>query len=385
MFETIAVYDVKGQTYKRGKLSMKDHSTMNTVEFLVSIGWKFLIGFIWYKSLLFRILPRRDAKASLHIFLGMVLLSLVVCLLLFIRRWKTGWVTTACIALPFGAYTVKAYAATFAQCIRVVLAVVALLVLVCSVLLLARKIRSEKPGVRRRVCRDRISRCIYSTTCIATLGMLALMGFIGGKAYFGTALVSASVEAESNAVQGEDTLDANIDMVLKLKTDTWQGLTASQKIDVLQTVANIEVYYLGLNDAIVVQGDNLSQDTLGEYSDSQRSICIDLNHLENDPVEDVLDTLLHEVYHSYEHRLVDVYNSVSSEYRNLRLFRYATQYADEFGNYIDPSESYYDYISQRVEIDSDTYAELGVKEYYTRIEKYLNAHEGGDAEASSTG
>lgn len=28
---------------------MKDYSTMNTFEFLFSIAWKYVIGFIWYK------------------------------------------------------------------------------------------------------------------------------------------------------------------------------------------------------------------------------------------------------------------------------------------------------------------------------------------------
>lgn len=48
---------------------MKDHSTMTIFEFLRSIAWKCVIGFIWYKNLLFRVLPHRDVYDSLRILL----------------------------------------------------------------------------------------------------------------------------------------------------------------------------------------------------------------------------------------------------------------------------------------------------------------------------
>lgn len=56
---------------------MKDHSTMTTVEFLFSTAGKFAIGFIWYKNLLFRVLPHRDVCDSIHILLVMTLISVV--------------------------------------------------------------------------------------------------------------------------------------------------------------------------------------------------------------------------------------------------------------------------------------------------------------------
>ena len=57
---------------------MKDHSTMTIFEFLRSIAWKCVIGFIWYKNLLFRVLPHRDVYDSLRILLIMMLVS-VAC------------------------------------------------------------------------------------------------------------------------------------------------------------------------------------------------------------------------------------------------------------------------------------------------------------------
>lgn len=48
---------------------MKDYSTMTTLEFLFSIAWKYVIGFIWYKNLLFRVLPHWDVYDSLQLLL----------------------------------------------------------------------------------------------------------------------------------------------------------------------------------------------------------------------------------------------------------------------------------------------------------------------------
>ena len=56
---------------------MKDHSTMTTFEFLLSVAWKYIIGFIWYKNFLFRVLPHRDVYDSLQLLLIMMLVSVV--------------------------------------------------------------------------------------------------------------------------------------------------------------------------------------------------------------------------------------------------------------------------------------------------------------------
>lgn len=56
---------------------MKNYSTMTTIEFLFDIVWKYVIGFIWYKNLLFRVLPYRDVYDSLRILVVMLFVSIV--------------------------------------------------------------------------------------------------------------------------------------------------------------------------------------------------------------------------------------------------------------------------------------------------------------------
>lgn len=351
---------------------MKDHSTMTTFEFLLGITWKYVIGFIWYKNLLFRVLPHRDVYDSLRLLLIMMLVS-VACFIIVMNRRKNSWTATACFVLPFGLYTILTYSTTSALFIRVVAVVSILLSLVYSILLFSRKIKQRGKIARRKVLQNRLSRCIYSVSCIMAVAMLTLMVGIGWNGYFGTGLVTSSVEAEGiqQDVEDEDTMEANMDAVLKLQPVVCEDLNTYERIDVLQTVCNVETHYLGLSDPVTVQGDNLSPYTLGAYSDAQRLIRINLDYIENDPVEDVLSTILHEIHHSYEYRLADVFDNISPEYRNLRLFKDATHYSQEVDDYINPRDDYYGYMTQRLEMDSETYAELGVQEYYARIADWI--------------
>lgn len=350
---------------------MKDHSTMTTTEFLFSIAWKFVIGFIWYKNLLFRVMPQRDVYESIHLLLLMAAIS--ACFFLIVmQRWKNGWTATACFVFPFGTYTLITYTTTSALFIHIVMPISLVLSVAYSIFLLSRRINHKGARARRKIVHNRIFRCLYSTSCIVTVAMMGVMIGIGWKGYFGTGLVSSVVEAESihPEIKEEDTIETNMDKVLKLQPAIWEKLSTRERIDLLQIVCNIEAHYLGLSDPVVVQGDNLSPYTLGAYSDGLKLIRINLNHIENDPVEEVLSTLLHEIHHSYEHRLAEAFDNTSPEYRNLRVFRDAAHYSNEVNNYINPREDYYGYVAQHLEMDSEVYAEYGVQEYYTRIEAW---------------
>lgn len=238
---------------------MKDHSTMTTFEFLLSVAWKYVIGFIWYKNLLFRVLPCHDVYDSLQLLLIMMLTSVGFFMIVMHRR-KNGWTAMACFVLPFGLYTILTYSTTSALFIRVVAVVSILLSLVYSILLFSRKIKQRGKIARRKVLQNRLSRCIYSVSCIMAVAMLPLMVGIGWNGYFGTGLVTSSVEAEGiqQDVEDEDTMEANMDAVLKLQPVVWEDLNTYERIDVLQTVCNVETHYLGLNYPVTVQGDNLS-------------------------------------------------------------------------------------------------------------------------------
>lgn len=157
-----------------------------------------------------------------------------------------------------------------------------------------------------------------------------------------------------------------------MQEDKWETLTTKQRIDALQTVANIEAHYLGLLNELNVGASNLREFALGCYSDKTHTISIDIEHLENDPVYEVLDTCCHEAYHSYQHRLVDVYNTTDTSSKCLRLYKKAVTYSQKFGNHENGYEDFCSYYYQKCESDARDYAEEAVLDYYERILKYLD-------------
>ena len=95
--------------------------------------------------------------------------------------------------------------------------------------------------------------------------------------------------------------------------------------------------------------------------------------MENDSVEEVLNSCCHEAYHGYQHRLVDAYNESSEENQRLRIYRNVVYYIEEFGDYADGYEDFCSYYSQRCEMDARAYAEDAVVDYYSRIDEYLSS------------
>ena len=328
---------------------MQDRSTMTMVEYRSSIFWKVVIGFVWYKGLLFRTLLPLGTRASLVVLAG-VLVGMALLFALVFNGWRNGWMSTAAVAIPLGLYTAIVYWRTIelvgAACL---LSAIALSV-AYSVRLMTARIKRKN---RRRIRQNRALRCLYVSTCIWTACMAVLMISIGWYRFFGTSFM------------------AHQDEILKLQPEVWAQQNTKQRLDILQTVCNIEVAYLGLTTPVTVEAELLAEMLAGAYADETRLVQIDLDHLEQDSVKSVLKTLLHEVHHSYEYRLADAYQSASPEDQQLLLFRAASQYAYETKHYIDADDDYWGYASQVLELDSDLYAEFRAEEYYERIDMWL--------------
>ena len=85
--------------------------------------------------------------------------------------------------------------------------------------------------------------------------------------------------------------------------------------------------------------------------------------IDNDPVDRVLSTLFHEVFHSYEYCLGLAHSTTDSVLQDLRLYQDAKVYSAEFADYIDSSQDYDGYRKQAVERHSNAYAQERVQDY----------------------
>lgn len=227
---------------------------MTLAEYLYSVFWKFVVGYVWYRSLLFRPLAGLERKASLHILLWMTAAA-VLALSLGFRRRKNGWISSACVFLPFGLYTVLAYAKTFRTRILLILVPTAVLAMGLTAVMF------WGGRLSRRRFRARVSRWKYLMVCTAVSASVCLIGSVGWHAFLEGELFPAAVKAQASAVDEAQaqTIASNISEVLKLQPEVWQDLTTAQRINTMQTICNIEVYYLGLPCAVTVSGANLPE------------------------------------------------------------------------------------------------------------------------------
>lgn len=353
---------------------MKDRSTMGSIEYVAeSVFWG-LISMIWYKNILFRCLPNLTYRTSRLVLWSMLLASVVVCSGCFFRKKRTSWSVFVSLLFPYGIYTIGAYWRTLQNRITMVLLISTVLSILFGILVMTRKI--NRKNNTKRVIVKRIRRCVSTASTIFSVAMAVIMVPLLIQGAFGVTLIKSSVEANIGTGAEEQTISNNIDMVLKLQAEEWCSLSTNEKLNVLQCVANIEAHYLGISNELNVGASNLPEYTLACYSDASHTIYINLEHLENDSVDEVLNSCCHEAYHSYQHRLVDAYNEASEEVQKLRIYRNTVHYVDEFGAYVNGYEDFCSYYSQQCEKDARTYAEDAVEDYYSRINEYLE----GDSE-----
>lgn len=187
--------------------------------------------------------------------------------------------------------------------------------------------------------------------------------------------IQATVEASQQELLIEEVKAVEAELV-KLNEKVWREMTLQERINLLQVVANLERNYFGIPQRLEVRIKPLDCGVLGSYNDFTWRIYVDRTLVEEGELWQVLETIFHEAYHAYEHRMVDAYEQLDEEHRTLRAFREAGIYAQEFGEYIDSGDDAFGYYMQKCEEDARNYSERRVLEYYRALaewEKEMNA------------
>lgn len=172
---------------------------------------------------------------------------------------------------------------------------------------------------------------------------------------------------------GVGMVESNIDELKKLKPKTFNELSLEERLDVLSIVVKIESNYWALPDCPRLTAVDLPQDTNADYSYDENNIRIRRDLLKYGKAKNCLRTVLHEVYHAVQHQMVNAYETVDDQYKDMRFFNTYWVYKKEFEDY---GEKGLDYAMQKVEIHADGYADTVAKDYYERIKKLTNNKSG---------
>lgn len=344
---------------------MRNKNTMSKGVYLFENVFWSAIAMIWYRCLLFRCVNGMSYFNSAMTLWALTVTSVPLGMWITWGKRRNRLNIFVNVSTPFVIYTLIAYFHNFPALVWTVGAVAAVLAAVYSALTLTWRIRdrADKGAVIVR----RIIRSALGARTIVTCCMSLLILCLGVGTIFGGFLFSPNVRAERKSAGEEMTAWDHIEVVSRLDEEVWAGLSTREKLDTLQTVANIEAYDLGLPHELNVRLDNLPETTLARYDDRTRIIAIDIDHFDSDPAKEVLDSVCHEAYHAYQHRLCDAYDSVDEACKGLAAFCDVTYYKQEFSR----PAGREDYDWQQCEVNARHYARAAVETYYIKINAYL--------------
>ena len=259
---------------------MNAENSKGRMEFIIDHIWWAFIAWIWYKNFLFRCLEMHSLKESRVILLVMILCCSAIGIVLEMKKQRNSISVIMNLLAGFGLYTVFAYLPIKRRLILITFIVAAILTVLYLLLILCHKIKNRRKF--KKIIARRIIRALSGARNIICIGLAMIMILIGINAVFGTSLLRPSVAPAKQSNVEEQTIANNMETLLLLREDTWKTLSAEEKINVLQTVANIEQRYLGLPNELNVGASNLREGLAGYYSDSTHEIIVSMDCLLND-------------------------------------------------------------------------------------------------------
>lgn len=348
---------------------MKNNNTMSPREYLGNHIFWLLIVMLWYRNIFFIALPQISVALSKTIlWIFAIVLSTV------------GWLTTAGrrrnnlslavnTILPYEVYSVFAYHSYLPWLVWISVAISGIAVIVFFYLVMSSPIKNHSR--KNVIIRRRLKHVFVLSHVLVAVCLLLLIVPTGIRLVFGHGLLETNVAPISTGRENEEwTVKNNIDVVRLLTEEEWAQLNEQEKLDVLGVITNIEIRYLGINHELYLKSAVLDGDTAAHYNHRNHEIVIDIDHLRASEAADVLDSLCHECYHSYQHQMIELYDSAGSKYQNMLAFQHVDDYIEEFNDYSDGSENILDYYYQTTEITARRYASEAVVDYYELIDEY---------------
>ena len=231
------------------------------------------------------------------------------------------------------------------------------------------------------IIRRRIKSALEVFRNIACGGTAAMMGFFIVTNVFGllpvagrSATPTLSKEQEYRRNREIQTISNNIMKLSHLYDNTWEILSMEERIDILQTVADIERDFLGLPHDLTVYTASLPNDIAGRYGNYDHGIYVNENCIKNDLPYDLTKTIAHEAHHAFAWCLIAAYEEASEEMKSLVIFENAEKYKEEFDNYNDGAEDIFGYYTQKCESDARDYGIFVADRYKEAIQHFLETN-----------
>ena len=348
---------------------MKDRIDEGKLGYIVdNLIWLYAIAFLFYKTCY---MPIRGFYygESKYIYWGLVLAGTVVGIVLTMNRRRNFFTAFVNVALPVQVYLLISSLKYLSPVFAVLLVISILLSIVYFIIVMTRRINSKK--YKQKILMKRAGFGILGARTVATVLLMSISLPVCISLGTGNGLITSSVDKNIKNSGTEWTFENHNETLTLLDEDKWKTLDIQEKMDVLATVKNIEMNEFGIVFDVKLDTKPLDDGVIGEFDGEHMVINIDSRHLENDPVEEVVDTVLHESMHAYQHVWEELYSCVSDEYKELKFIRKGEKYLEENSGYISSSEDMEGYYGQYIEREARAYAADRLFDYYRYIYPFL--------------
>lgn len=354
-------------------ISIQKHSnTMGILSFMIAQMYWGWLAYTFFSARLFsRIISIKSGTLlSTSESQRVLIILLMVCelagFLLTAKYRRNSWSIIVNTLTPYGIYLILETVPHIPIYIMFLFALIVIFVLLYSIILITAPIRCKRNRIT--VIKRRCSQLIHGTYFLSgtLFGILTLTSAVGAILGISSIYPQTTLE-DTGLIELPYSLSAFSDELSSLQGKQWDKLPLQEKVDLLQLVTQIEVNYLGLPDKLQVCCETLEPYLAGGYAHDDRTIYISRDCLLYDPPKDCVDTILHEVYHSYQHHLCAVYKTLDEEYQSMYFLRDASCYINEFEQYNSGNSDFFEYYYQLCEIDARAYAESRLSTYNYQV------------------
>lgn len=278
---------------------------------------------------------------------------------------KSGWTPVIAALLTVFIYCFLLFS-QFYFVTAVVITVLAAVGAVCLYFYLSGMRKKENRTVKfKRYCRE-VTAFLTAAALCAVLAVPSVIGYC--KEYMGKDEMKKLSEVNSEkAANGQLQTEDYDEFILKSSLAEWKELTRDEKADILYKIGVAEAKNLGIDDymSISFSAVKMPLPRLAYYDNNDRTVALNKAHIDNGTAEENVNSLLHEIFHAYQHYLVEKLDFDNELVKNGYYFEQARRWKDNITNYR-PSAVYgYDeYYSQALEEDARAYAESRLPDFF---------------------
>lgn len=182
-----------------------------------------------------------------------------------------------------------------------------------------------------------------------------------------TAIIASLLSGGSVLAKTMDERSLEKQSSITFSLDDWKRADEDTKLSYGKAIVDYECDKLNIKPLTLTVSSKMSNTRLAYYSDNQSKIVINKNHLNNDSVFEICNTIAHECFHATQYSLIFngekyIGNTNIEDYITDRI----TTYKVEFKNYKEYDDNntdvnyqeYFDYYTQNCESDSRKYGEI---------------------------